>query len=319
MATQSTLSKVDWTDDSYPGKKFRTGFENLKRHFEQAVEQDPDHAPHHVGLANARIMLWCFGFVPHSDAMVAAESDVATAIELDNRYAPAHTAAGVVRLGKWDWSGAEKHFERAIEIDPQNAESRHWHALYLSALGRHDQARAESLKALELDPSSGYQTGFGAILYFARDFERMCARMESTIADAPDFAPGYDWLGMAYVQEGRYTESIAVYEKAVKLSGNLAEIKAGLGHAYAVAGNDAEARAISRELASLSQRWHVPPVQRAFVHVGLGENDLALGLLEQAFRERSWELVFLQVEPWLDDLRGEAQFDDLARRIGFPE
>jgi len=66
-------------------------------------------------------------------------------------------------------------------------------------------------------------------------------------------------------------------------------------------------------------RWYVPPVQIAFVYVGLGERDRAVELLEKAYKERSWELVFIREEPWFDDLRSDPRFVDLVRRMHFPK
>jgi tetratricopeptide (TPR) repeat protein len=135
---------------------------------------------------------------------------------------------------------------------------------------------------------------------------------------------------MAYVQVGRFDESIEVYKKGLELAGGAAEVKAGLGHAYGVdimtglghaygvAGRRAEARQILRELRALARRKHVPPVDIAFVYLGLGEKERALELLEQAYRQRSWQVAFLRVEPWVDPLRSDPRFQVLLRRINFP-
>ena len=124
---------------------------------------------------------------------------------------------------------------------------------------------------------------------------------------------------MTYVQAKRFDEAIATYEKAETLSGGIAEIKAGLGHAYGMAGKATEARKKLDELNDLSQQWYIPPVQIAFVCVSLGEKDKAFELLETAYREKSWELAFLRVEPWLDDLRDDPRFARLQRRMKFPD
>ena len=111
----------------------------------------------------------------------------------------------------------------------------------------------------------------------------------------------------------------STYEKAVELSDGVAEVKAGLGHAFGVAGREAEARQVLHELHNLARQWHVPPVQVAFVHVSLGEKDAAFQWLDKALEQRSWELAFLQVEPWLDDLRGDPRFGRLLERMAFPD
>jgi Flp pilus assembly protein TadD len=143
--------------------------------------------------------------------------------------------------------------------------------------------------------------------------------LKPTIKQDSDYGPAYDWLGMAYVEEQQFDKAIATYRRAVELSDGLAEVLGGLGHAYAVAGREKEARQVLNTLLQLDQRWHVPPVQIAFVHVGLGEKQRAIDLLETAYDERSWELVFLQVEPWLDELRAEPRFTELIEKMKFPK
>ena len=302
----------------FPGKSIRDAMEKAAQQYQQAVEQAPQHAPSHVGVAEWYTALWCFGFVSREDSLPIAKKAAMKAVELDGELAAAHTALGVIRLSDWDWAEAERELQCAIELDPKRANSRHWYALYLSAMGRHDEAISQSEEAVKLDPSPGNRTGLGAILYFARDFDRMQIKMQATLTQHPDFAIGYDWLGMAQVQLAQFDDAIVTYQKAVELSDGIAEVKAGLGHAYGVAGKQAEARGILRELNELSQQWHIPPVQVAFVHVSLGEKDDAFRWLERAFEQKSWELAFLQVEPWLDDLRSDPRFSRMVQRMNFP-
>jgi len=288
------------------------------RYYHEAARLDPNYAPAQVGLAEAYTMLWGFGFMSRQNALPKAEAAALKAVELDPQLAEARMALGALKMREWDWAGAEAEFKRAIELEPNHARSRHWYALFLAAMGRHEEALEQSRRANELQPSSpGMMTGRGAILYFARD-DQMIRQMEQTVELDPKFAPGYDWLGMAYVQAGRFDESIEVYKKGVLLSGGAAEVKAGLGHAYGVAGLRREAKQILQELLALAKRKYVPPVQIAFVYLGLGEKDRALELLEQAYRERSWELVFVRAEPWVDNLRADPRFQDLLRRMNFP-
>ena len=302
----------------FPGKGIRDAMRAAARRFEHATEENPDYAPSFVGVADWYTTLWCFGFVARTESMPLAKKAALRATEIDDQLADAHTVLGAVYMADWEWTLAEREFRRGIELDPQNANSHHWYALFLAAMGRHKEALTESAKAIALEPTVGNQTGRGAVLYFAHEFRRMAKHMETTIAESPDFAIGYDWLGMAYVQLKRFDEAIITYEKADRLSRGMAEIKAGLGHAYGEAGKTAKAREILRELNRFSHQWHIPPVQIAYVHISLGEKDMAFKMLEKAFREKSWELAFLGVEPWFDPLRDDPRFVDLHNRMQFP-
>ena len=155
-------------------------------------------------------------------------------------------------------------------------------------------------------------------MYFDRSFDAMREFLVETIALDAEFPWAHDWLGMAYVQLRDFDRALPVYERAVELSDRTAEVLAGLGHAHARAGNRAAAAEILTELEAAAERSHVPPVQRAYVAFGLGDVDRGFELLEEAYRMRAWELVFIREEPWFDDVRSDVRFAGLVDRIGFP-
>ena len=300
----------------FPGKNFRVPFDQALEKYEEAVRQDPNDPAALAGLAEARINLWCYGFLPFDQSIPFAGNEAIKAVKLDDSLASAHMVLGIIRMAEWNWPAAEKELKRAVELDPEHYKSRHWYALYLSAMGSHEQALHQSEISVRLAGPSDSLIGYASILYFARKFDQMADLLEKALHSEPDFAPVYDWLGMAYVQLGKYERSIAVYQKAVMLSDGLAEIKAGLGHAYGVAGRTDEARAILDEFRELEKQHYIPPVQMAFVAFGLGETEPGFRLLGRAYRERSWELVFLATEPWFDHLHNDPRFTDLVKKIG---
>jgi len=303
----------------YPGKEKRDSLVRSAEQIEAWIENDPDEADLYVGLADVQTFLWCYGFEPHSEVMPRCQTAARRALQLDPDRAAAHTALGVVLLGQRDWDAAERELRLATELDPGRAEARHWYALYLAAMGRHDEASEYSKRSFELDPSPGMRIARSSILYFKRDWQGMKDVLMPSIEQDANYEPAYDWLGMAYIQEEQFDEAITTYRRAVELADGLAEVMGGLGHAYAIAGREKEAREVLDKLHRMAERWHVPPVQIAFVHVGLGEKRQALDLLDTAYEQRSWELVFIQVEPWLDDLREEPRFIELVEKMKFPK
>ena len=50
----------------------------------------------------------------------------------------------------------------------------------------------------------------------------------------------------------------------------------------------------------------------------LGENDKAFKFLEKAFEDRR-EIVFVKVEPQLDNIRSDPRYADLLRRVGLSQ
>lgn len=302
----------------YPGKEMRDGLVRSAKQLEEQIQADPDEVANHVALADVQTFLWCYGFAAYAEVMPRCETAARRALELDPDLAAAHTALGIVLLGQRDWEAAEQELRLATELDPTRSQSHHWYALYLAAMNRRAAAKQHSLLSAELDSSPGMKIGRSSILYFERDWQGMIDVLKPAIEQDADYGPAYDWLGMAYVQREQFDEAIVTYRRAVELADGLAEVLAGLGHAYAVAGREREAWQVLDQLHQLAKRWYVPPVQIAFVHVGLGEKQQALDLLETAYEQQSWELVFLRVEPWLDDLREEPRFVKLIEKMSFP-
>jgi Tfp pilus assembly protein PilF len=77
----------------------------------------------------------------------------------------------------WDWAAAEKEFKLAIARNRSYPTAHHWHAIFLSAMGRHDEAMAEIDQALRLDPVSAIiRASRGWIQYHRRQFDESIAR-----------------------------------------------------------------------------------------------------------------------------------------------
>ena len=114
-------------------------------------------------------------------------------------------------------------------------------------------------------------------------------------------------------QEGRLDSSIAILER---VSGASANRRASLGHAYAMAGKTAKARAILAGLRADAEKRYVPAYWFALVHEGLGEREQALRQLERAYEERSTVLSYLLIDPRLARLRGEPRYLALAKQLG---
>ena len=55
------------------------------------------------------------------------------------------------------------------------------------------------------------------------------------------------------------------------------------------------------------------------IYAGLDEKDEAFAWLEKAYQERSWWLVWIKMEPMVDNLRSDSRFKDLMRRVGLPQ
>ena len=116
-----------------------------------------------------------------------------------------------------------------------------------------------------------------------------------------------------------YREALAELNKAADLLKSNVGVTAAIGSIQAMSGKRAAAQKIIKELTQLSARKYVSPYHLALLHAGLGEKDQAFEYLENARKERSDSLVYLKIDPRLDDLRSDPRFAKLLERIGLEE
>ena len=294
------------------------GARAAKRHFEAAIARDPDNALAYAGLAEA-LVGWG-GFLLSSDEFEArAEAAALKALEIDDALGEAHLALGGVRWAQWDWEGARKEYERAIELNPSYAEAHHLYAHYLWAMGRAEEGLSENRRYLDLDPlwPRPYEC-MGYHLMMARQFDRAIEFYEKALEIDPTYFFAHTNLGDAYVQQGRLEEAAASYRAASGLSEDpTSHVPLSQAYIEAVSGNGGEAEEILDRLES--EGASVSPAILAMVYGALGDTDRAFDRLEQAYQQKDWMLTFINSHPWFDPLRDDPRFQDIVRRMNFPE
>ena len=281
-------------------------------YFEQAIRLDPNYAPAYAGLADS---YWKNQDLPASEAMPKSREYALKAIALDPSFAHAHTALASIRFyGDWDWPGAELEFHRAIDLNPNDAEAHRMYSVYLTAMGRFDNALEQIQAAQKLDPSSAHEhTTAGWTLYCARRFDEASQQCQRALELAPNYENAHSCLSYSYLGKGAYQQAIEENRKAWALSGKDTVWTALLGRDYALAGNQTEARKLLTQLLQLSRQTYVPPYFFATLYAALGEKDTAFRWLEKAYSERDPYLAFIKVDPEIDPLRSDTRFQELLR------
>lgn len=297
------------------------GFLKGRDYFQQAIDKDPNYALAYAGLADSYNILSGFNALAGKEGFPKARTAAIKALELDGELAEAHSALGTVKhFYDWDWSGAEREFKRAIEINPSYSDAHQMYSYYLSAMGRFDEALAEMRRAQELEPLSLVKIiGIGEIYYFQRQYDQAIGQYQKALEMDPNSGVTHWAIGNVYLHKGMYDEAIAEYQKAIPLSGDSPDEPAMLAYAYALSGRRGEALQIIDELKQRSKRSYISPTIIAFIYGGLGEKDLAFELLDKAYEGRDFILVLLKVEPIFDPLRSDPRFSVLLKRVGLPQ
>lgn len=291
-------------------------------YLEQAIALDPNYAAAYALLAviNSRIGL-AFGSARKEYDRKAVEL-ARKALELDETAIDAHLVLGVSAYSyDWDWAGAEEHFKRARELNPDDVEVSRTYAAYLASLGRLDESVFWQQRACDLQPLSFDLNAVLVMrLFIARRYQEAIQQARKSLQMIP--APQtlyYEWR--CCEQAHMFEEAYSVLQElmaAEKVNGTASLVE----RAYAASGYE-KARTVYlrhrlKDLVKRSQEERFNPVDAAISCAALGDRDGAFRWLEEAYRNHAQGLIYLKVNPEFDNLRSDARFANLVGRIGLP-
>jgi TolB-like protein/Flp pilus assembly protein TadD len=286
-----------------------------KDYFEQALDVDPAFARAWTGLGDAYSALSALAIFRASDAYPQSRAAAERALKIDPDLPEAHvTLATALSTYYWHFDAAADHYRRALELNPSYANAHRLHAEYLRFEGRFDEALAAARQGEELDPlSPAHQIETGINLYWARRYDEAIGQFRRVLDVNPQFNYARFFLALVLIQKQQYDQALSALDEPGAGGGLQQETLRGYIHA--VTGRQTEARKGLGRLTLLSRTQNVSPWHSAIIHMGLGEHDGALDLIEQAYRNRDWQVRMLPVEPILDPLRSHPRFRVLADKV----
>ncbi len=157
-------------------------------------------------------------------------------------------------------------------------------------------------------------TGMSMILLYTREYDRSIETLRETLELDPSFTLAQVYLARAYAAKGMHKEAVEVAERLARSDPEWSTRFVTLAQAYAGAGRREDALRILEEDGSA-----INPLYVAYVYAALGDADATFEWLEKAYERRSLELRQIHVDSGFDPIRSDPRFQDLLRRIGFPE
>jgi len=293
-------------------------------YLQQAADRDPAfaHAYAHMAIGYVALgMGYGAGVIKPDEAYSRAKAAGARAIEIDNELGEAHAAlAFPMFVHDFDWNNAENAFHRALELNPNAADTLDVYGLMLAAQGRFDEAVTAQRRAQELDPLIPWHTtDLAASLLRAGRYDEVLQEAKRVLQFEPNFPFGHATAGWAYIKKEMYDEGLAELERAFSLSPGDTALLGQLGQGYATSGKVDEAREVLRQMEELSRERYVPSYHLAYVYTGLGEDDKALDALEQAFEEHAGGIYGIKGSFLFTTLRSHPRFKALLRKMNLQE
>jgi DNA-binding winged helix-turn-helix (wHTH) protein/Flp pilus assembly protein TadD len=303
-------------------------------HYNKAVELDPANAGAYSGLADAYIVLPLLSTIQQNVTYPKAKVAAEKAVALDPMLAEAHTSLADVKLYvDWDFAGTEREFQRALALDPNDATAHQWYAEFLSAMGRHDQAIQEVLRAEQLEPLSKvmYHQA-GQVYQNARQYDNAIRQYDRALEIDPAFYPSCERLSDALLHKGMYREHLETQLEFYRRhsanfyapGGTAITRTEAMERAFASGGKRGYWRArLELELAmnpanAPAEVNETSMYQLAVGYAQNGDADNAMLWLNRLFAIHGNQILSIGVDPDLDPLRSDPRFQQLIRQIGLP-
>jgi len=298
----------------------KQGNENAERYFHLALEKDPNYALAYAGLADVWLMRSDSGYAAPSETMPQAKAAALKALQLDDSLSEAHVSlANIEGEYERDWSAAGRDFRRAIELNPNSADAHFMYADYLISLKQNRDWQTEIQQAMDLDPMSYFLRCFyGWHLVYLGRYDEAIDLLQKVTATQPNFSSAHLGLWGAYYRKHMEKEAL---EEAVEFFEALhdQEIVAALTAGYQQAGYREGMKRAADILAGRAQHSHVAGIRIARLYAHAGDSDRALFWLQKAYEARETPVSHLAVAWDWDQLRPDPRFQDLLRRMNFPQ
>jgi len=300
-------------------RRYEVGMKKSLEYFQQAIEKDPHYPLPYVGITDSYGILGWFEFLRPDEAFSRAKAALSLALEYDPSLGEAHASQGWIHFCyDWDWTSAELEFKKAIELTPEYATAHEWYATFLMAMGRFEESIAAALRAREIDPLSLIVNGVVGVTYaFSRQYDRSISELRKTLDMDPGFYLARVWLGLSYQLAGKVEQARETLREAVEVEADNPYALGFLGWGLGVSGQEEDALRILSRIEDRSRDQYVTPYQKGQILAGLGRIDEAFELFDEAYRQRSPQLVLLNATPLMDCLRSDPRFHSLLGRIGF--
>ncbi len=303
----------------YWAKRTPESLEKSKDYFNQAIEKDPNYAQAYLGLAGYYYVLSDYAPVSAYELGPKARAAAQKALAIDDTLAEAHAVLAGAYQNQWEWDAAEREFQKAIALDPNNGTTRHWYGLFLSFLGRNDEALVQLKRAVEIDPLSlAFNSSLATAYAVGRQYDVALDHFKKTMDMDPNYAGAHGNLSQVYLDMGKYDLWLEEWKKSATLANDhedLAVAEEG-SKIYAKSGfRPAMTRVIEMEK-DLSQRRYVDSGNIAYYYAQLGDKDQTFAWLEKAFTQKAESLQLIKSMKVMEPFHSDPRYIDLLKRIG---
>lgn len=307
----------------YYEEMFFEGFEKALTCYSKAIEIDSNYAEAYASLANLHFLLTMYLIHSPQEGFKKVKYYAEKAISLNPEIASAHYTLGQVALWfDWDFEMAVSHYKKAsnsvvaiystgITIDP-------WYHAFVE--GNYKKAIKSGLTIIETDPLSVFNQ-FQLSCFYTWGSKPDKARdiLNTIIKAVPNYSDAYRLLAYNSFIEGDSIRAIKEARKAVELAQGLGWTQITLAIVLAQNGDHEEAIGILNNLNESAKTNYISPIGIGLIYTYLDDFENAFKFFNKALSDKDQWVISIKHGPEYNPLRSDPRFDDLVKKIGYPE
>jgi TolB-like protein/DNA-binding winged helix-turn-helix (wHTH) protein/Tfp pilus assembly protein PilF len=281
------------------------------KYFERATQIDPSYALAWAWLSRARNWQADEGLIPMEEGRRLSREAIERALALNPNLAAAHAQMGRIKQQvDYDWAGADASFQRAIALEPANAENLGFAAWSAAMFGRFDEALELNRRAVDLDPlDANSWERLGETELFMGQLDQAAADCKKGLELNPEES---GMLSQIYLMQRRPQDALREIERA-----HYAPYRAFLyALTYHALGRKKESDAALSELIT---KYHVSNAfEIATIYAFRNQTEEAFEWLDRAYAQRDPSMMSTKVQPLLNSLHNDPRFAALLKKLNLP-
>ncbi len=301
------------------GRGGRLEVQEAAESFRKATEAEPEFVLAYAKWAEALLSQYRHNALRADEALPLAQSVISKALSLDDRSAEAYAALADLYAERHNLEQSERHFTRALALNPSCEYARIRFAMLLAGRGRVAEAVEQVDQAQKLNPRSSLLRGYlGATLHYAHRFEEAARTYETLLRLDSQYSAAYIGLCKAYTELRRSNEALAACRSVG--AQHAAEDPFVLSQLVKIHHDAGRAREAQQELVRLRALYEEKPSGDgafwiALAYVSLGDASQAFEWLDKAIDANSSRLAYARVDSRLDPIRRDPRFLSMMARI----
>jgi adenylate cyclase len=287
--------------------------------FYKSVALDPDNIHSYAEIVECYRALYTYDYISYVEFLEVTKPVLAIVANANQSFDFVQIMHCDLKVLAWEFDEAARYCRRALALNPNSLKGRLRYSDLLLQARNFTKALEQLEKIMIIDPLSVLiYKRIGRLFYMMGKYENAIAYLDDALDLEPASHEALALRGAAYAETGNYKESLRDLQESLR-SEHHTETLTSIGMVYAKQGKAAKAYQILERVEAESKGHRGNSMMLAYVYLSLGETNKTYDVLEQAYARHDPDLRALTYDCRWNELRTDARFKSLVRRVGLPD